>query len=294
MEGKLSFFCSTRNCLLRIRGGDERVPQIKGKEKQKSSLKHNGLKIKVTTRNEALFHSLQKGSLTVETAFVLSWFLFVMATVLFLFRILQLQYKVGEALDKAVAEAALLRESPENVENMVKLLFYKELVKQDCPTSMILLGSAGFYWNESEIDSEYLNMKIEYKIKMPRWILKNRKLEVIEASKCRRWNGVPGNGNRDVRKEWVYITPEGSVYHRSRECTHLKLSIESVLTGDTRGYRACIICAEGREILSLIYIAKEGACYHIKLNCRGLKRTIYMIPLAEKGGRSPCLRCGGK
>ncbi len=270
------------------------MPQIKRKENKKSSLKRSGLKIKAIIKTEALFHPLQQGSLTVEAALVLPLLLFALVTVLFLFRIMQLQYAVGEALDKAVAEAALLREGPEETENKVKLLFYGELMKQECPVSMIILGLGGFSWDESEVDQEYLSMKIKYIIKIPGWILKNGKFEAVESSRCRRWNGMPGAGEQGSEGQWVYITPEGSVYHKSRECTHLRLSIESVSAGESEGYRACIVCADGKERPSLLYITKEGDCYHIKLTCRGLKRTVYMVPLTKAEGRSPCLRCGGK
>lgn len=264
------------------------MPQIKGKECPKSSLKHNVLE------NGALLHSFQKGSLTVETALVLPWFLFAMVTVLFLFRVLQIQYMVGESLDKAVAETALLGEGiPKETENKVKLLFYAELKKQDCPFSMIALKIAGFSWNGSVVDESQIQMKVKYKIKMPGWILKNRMLEVTESSWCRRWTGMSGKGEEAGNEDWVYITPEGKVYHKSRECTYLKLSIQSAGVEKAARYRACEICTEGNKVPSRIYITEEGDCYHISISCRGLKRTIYMIPVKQAKGRSPCSRCGG-
>lgn len=265
------------------------MPQIKGKEYKNSSLKHNGLK------NGALFCFLSRGSLTVETALILPLFLFAMVTVLFLFRVLELQYVVGEALDKAVAEAALQRDAqPQKVENAVKLLFYKELAKENGQISMINLEWAGFSWEDSGTDETYIDMKVAYQIKLPGWILKDRMLAVTECSRSRRWTGMSGAGVNGSGGEWVYITPEGSVYHRSRDCTHLKLSIQSVAAGAAKNYRACELCAEGEEVTPLVYITKEGECYHTKLNCSGLKRTVYMIPLMQAEGRSPCSRCGGR
>lgn len=265
------------------------MPQIKRKESKKDSLKRNGLK------NGALLRSLQKGSLTVETALVLPWFLFAMVTVLYLFRVMQIQYMVGDALDKAVAETALVRETtPEKAENSVKLLFYKELVANQCPISMINLGMAGFIWDDSDKNEEYLNVEVNYQIKMPGWLLKSNMLQVTETSRCRRWTGIPGSGSNQSFGEWVYITPEGSVYHRSRECTHLKLSIHSVTAKAAEGYRPCELCAKGEKITAVVYITEEGECYHTKLNCSGLKRTIYMVPLTQVKRWSPCSRCGGK
>ena len=265
------------------------MPQIKRKENKYSSLKHNGLK------SGALFYSLRRGSLTVEAALVLPCFLFAMVTVLFLFRVMQLQYLMGEALDKAVAEAALLKEEePEEVENKVKLLFYQELLERKIPVSMIALGTAGISWEGSNVDGTYLHMKMAYQIKMPGWILRDRMLSVTECSRCRRWIGMAGLGESSGSGEWVYVTPEGNVYHKSRDCTHLKLSIQSVPAETAMEYRACERCAEGKKKTPFVYITEEGDCYHIKLNCSGLKRTVYMIPLIQAGGRIPCSRCGGR
>lgn len=266
------------------------MPQTTRKECKYGSLKQNGLK----NKDEALFSSLQQGSLTIEAAVLLPLFLFTMATVLLLFRVLQLQYMVGEALDKAVTEAALLREeTQEEVENTVKLLFYKNLAVQDSQISWINLGMKGFSWENSGSDEDYINMKVSYQIKMPGWMLRDNLLTVTECSKSRRWTGLPGNEESGSREEWVYITPSGSVYHKSRECTHLRLSVQVAEAEMAARYRACQLCAEGETLPSLIYITEEGDCYHIKLSCSGLKRTVYMIPLSQAEGRSPCSRCGG-
>lgn len=266
------------------------MPQIRRKDNHRNSLRRDGFK----GMAGALFRPLHRGSLTVEAALVLPLFLFVMVTVLFLFRVLQLQYMVGEALDKAVAEAALEQEATaEETENKVKLLFYGELVGQECPVSMIALQMAGFSWEGSVTEDSYIQMKVAYRIRMPGWILHNRWLPVTETSGCRRWTGRAGSGEKDKNADWVYVTPNGTVYHRSRECTHLKLSIQTVTADRAASYRACELCAEGKAIPPFIYITEEGECYHTQLKCSGLKRTVYMIPLREAGGRSPCLRCGG-
>lgn len=265
------------------------MPQIKGKEYKNSSLKHNGLK------NGALFCFLSRGSLTVETALVLPLFLFAMVTVLFLFRVSEIQYVVGEALDKAVAEAALQKELlPQEVENAVKQQFYKELAKENRQISMINLEWAGFSWENSGVDEAYINMEMTYQVKLPGWIWKGRRLAVTECSRSRRWTGMSGAGANGSCGEWVYITPEGSVYHRSRECTHLKLSIQSVAAKDAEGYRPCELCGKEKGETPFVYITQEGECYHSKLNCSGLKRTVYMVPLTQAEGRSPCSRCGGR
>lgn len=275
------------------------MPQIIRKENRKNSLKNNGLKIKNQRKNEALFHALRKGSLTVETALVLPLFLFAMVTVLFLFRVLQLQYLVGYALDRAVSETALLREeTPETVIVRTKILFYKELVETGAPVSLAVLGLGGFAWRDSTADERYLNMKIKYQVKLPGWLLGKRLLTVKETSTCRRWTGDAAGKSDGSGESWVYVTPGGIVYHRSRDCTHLKLSINAVfstrLSGDLKTYRKCERCIKKQKLPAIVYVAEKGECYHIRLDCSGLKRTIYMIRQSQAGGKSACMRCKGE
>lgn len=275
------------------------MPQIKGKDNRKNSLKNNGLKIKKQRHNEVLFHTLRKGSLTVETSLVLPLFLFAMVTVLYLFRVLQIQYLAGNALDRAVAETALLREeSPETVAARTKILFYKELVQSEAPLFVVVFGMGGFSWKGSEIDGRYLDMRVQYQIKIPGWMLGKRTLKVEETSRCRRWTGDNGDKTNGSIETWVYVTPSGKVYHKSRKCTHLKLSVKSIhskrLSGDMKKYRECERCVKKRGLPAKVYVAKEGECYHIRLDCSGLKRTLYMIRLSQTGSKTACLRCKGE
>lgn len=120
---------------------------------------------------------------------------------------------------------------------------------------------------------------------------------VTEKAVCREWIGFT---KLETEETYVYITPEGSVFHLTRECTHLKLSIERVTfvkacaSENVYGerYRECTLCDE--EFGFLVYITKEGNCYHSERNCSGLKRTVRQIPISEVDGRSCCIRCISK
>ena len=105
------------------------MPWITGKESGKISLRHPFRKEKsnrVSGPPKALFHAFLPGSLTVETALALPIFLFLMVTVLYLFRMMQVQYIVGNSLDAAVAEVSLMgRISEKEAENLMKASFYK-------------------------------------------------------------------------------------------------------------------------------------------------------------------------
>lgn len=118
--------------------------------------------------------------------------------------------------------------------------------------------------------------------------------KISSQAVCRAWIGYTKD---DTEETYVYITPEGSVYHLYSDCTHLKLSVRSTTMGIVgslkneygQAYRKCEVCS--LPFKNLIYITSEGDCYHSDRNCSGLKRTIRRVPLSEAGGRSLCMRC---
>ena len=115
----------------------------------------------------------------------------------------------------------------------------------------------------------------------------------------RLWTGY-SLGENEEEAEYVYITENGSVYHLTKSCTHLKLSIKSVDAKDLWDkrnnsggrYTACNKCCEEEEEVSTYYITATGDRYHMELSCSGLKRTIYMVTPEEVADWSLCGRCG--
>ncbi len=93
------------------------MPQTIRKEKKKISLRqYNPIKIinRKKSHNEALSYALLNGSLTLEAALILPLFLLGSAVILSLFLMMQVQYSVANALDRAVADTALLCRIGEN------------------------------------------------------------------------------------------------------------------------------------------------------------------------------------
>lgn len=291
------------------------MPHRKGKENVKISLRHNGF----TEKTEALFYTLLNGrflrkgrrkdggiarraslggSFTLEAALSLPIFLFAVGMLLYLFVVMQVQYVVGSALDQAVAETALLREDSESkVKNLAKAAFYKELVSQHCPISCIELGAAGFSWKNTEVDESQIQAQVTYQVSFPFGYFGKRRIKLSNYCKMRRWTGNQAGGATGKKQEWVYITPTDTVYHRTRSCTHLKLSIRSISSArlkEMKQYRACGHCVKGGKKGPVAYITEEGDCYHYAVNCSGLKRTVYMVPKEDANGRPACSRCGGR
>ena len=121
--------------------------------------------------------------------------------------------------------------------------------------------------------------------------------KIVESAVCRPWIGFTELENLET---YVYITPEGSVYHLFSDCTHLKLSIrQEPLLGIEKlrnlygeKYYRCELCREDFGIL--VYVTSEGNRYHGTRTCSGLKRTIRQVPMSQVMGRSKCLRCSGR
>lgn len=202
--------------------------------------------------------SLKNGSLTIEAALVVPFFLTIMLSFISFF----LQYaSAADAKMQAAAEAKKIGITWGNLSQsgQGEVVVYKcEKVKE--------------IWN--------LPFDVETK--------------VTEKAVCRAWIGFTGLNDEEI---YVYITPEGSVYHLYRDCTHLDLSIEMVSIEKARSvknqygekYRACELCDSVFGLM--VYITKEGNCYHSERNCSSLKRTIRQVPMSEVQGRVCCLRC---
>lgn len=279
------------------------MPQIIGKEKKKISLRqiiYTGKCKSGHLPREALFHVLlPKGAMTLEAALVLPLFLFAVSFFLSMFLMLQAQYIVGNALNRAAAETALLRErTPGEVETLTKAAFYKELASQNCPFSLIQGGIAGFSWKNTRVDESCIDIMVSYRIRFPVGLFGKRTMKVADTCRMHRWVGWREDGSGSFGEDWVFVTPTQSVYHVSRNCSHLKLSIKTMgvsgLKHDGISYAPCGHCTKGQAMGRTIYVTDEGDCYHYRMDCSGLKRTIYMIKKSEAGGKKPCSRCGGK
>ena len=231
------------------------------------SLKHvcspsNNYLIKYIRRCESSsLCTLKKGSLTIEAALLIPFFL----TILLAFFSLFLQYALAADLKmQAAAEAKKLG---------------------------IVTGYAS---TEDAGDlTIYKNAKLENLKIVP--FITNR--YITEKAVCRAWIGFT---ELETEETYVYITPQGSVYHLFGDCTHLSLSIQRVTYQKAvssqneygENYRECRRCKEPYGIL--VYITNEGDCYHSERTCSGLKRTVRQVTISEVQGRSCCIRCAGR
>lgn len=165
-------------------------------------------------------------------------------------------------------------------------------------------GMKGFSFLLSSYDTEtnIADVTVQYKVHFPLGLAIIKDFDITQKVKVRVFVGL-SNTTSDEEEgddDYVYIAETGTVYHESKECTHLKLSITKINRSSLNSQRntsggkfyACEICNPEDVKQEYYYITKQGNRYHSKTNCSGLKRTIKTIKRSEVGDRRPCTRCG--
>ncbi|MCM1282854.1 MAG: hypothetical protein NC180_00710 [Muribaculaceae bacterium] len=241
-----------------------------------------------------------KGSYTLEAAVILPLLAGFFTFLLFFFRVLQVQTGVQTALCYAGRKTACIASTTDSAPALyasAEACFLKEAEKYEVVDNYVAGGSRGVSLILSDFSGEYVNIEADYYIKLPINFFKIDKIAVSQGQRSRKWTGDREHGTEE---DYVYITEHGSVYHRSRDCHYLDLSIRAVdyaLIDNIRNksehkYYACSGCAEEKSGTGIVYITDYGVCWHTDLSCSGLKRTIYLVPLTEVGSRGPCSKCG--
>lgn len=161
----------------------------------------------------------------------------------------------------------------------------------------VTLGMNGLVFTEAHYDTEdgyiYLTVSYEYGADIPFFgILKHTKSESVRQ---KAYTGYMGDAYSDDAESYVYVTENASVYHTSRSCTHISLSISQVtgdkLTEEYGNLSACEYCTS--NYTGTIYVTEEGDRYHYSLSCPGLKRTVYRKKKSEVS-LPACERCGSE
>jgi len=151
----------------------------------------------------------------------------------------------------------------------------------------------------------------EYRIRMPFMPEVFSEMECRQSAVCRLYCGdrdylpkqKPGNEeNTEEEKDRTeyYVTPNGTVYHLSRECRYLKISVlhiekeklESLRNNSGGKYYSCRLCVHGKEAGETVYYTRGGSCYHATKDCSSLARTVLVKTEEEISGLPPCSVCG--
>lgn len=129
----------------------------------------------------------------------------------------------------------------------------------------------------------------------------------VNRSTCYMWVGYDGSGmgqGEQAEEKYVYVTPNGKVYHESRTCTYLAPSVSYVSDAELENarnesggiYQICDICAGNNTESNGYYITPYGEKYHVRRNCPGILHTVneWTLQKAIQNGRRPCSKCSAK
>lgn len=163
-------------------------------------------------------------------------------------------------------------------------------------------GAGGLQFWESEIfgSKDEIDIVVTYSVSPWSGVIGFPPFRMANRYYAHIWNGYGLDGEEEDTRI-VYITETGTVYHLTKSCTHLQLSVSLISAdevSDARNqyggkYHPCERCARG-SVPSVFYITDEGNRYHYDRECSGLKRTIYSISMEEavEEGYRACSRCG--
>lgn len=243
-----------------------------------------------------------KGSLTVEAAFVLPLFTCAVLVIAFFFRLMYLETSIQRAISDAAKDVAsygyllnrasaaaedkkneVLSNIPlgENIYNIITSyaddLALKAVVSgymdwEMLETTGVVDGFSGLDFSGSDLhdDNDCVYIKVNYTIKVPL----AGGFEGLSVTQCAAagifsgdiptYSGEEENGGGPT----VYVTQNGSVYHTSLLCTHLNLSISLVDMSEVPSLRNA-----------------NGAKYYACEYCVKRRQTLEQVYITTDGDR---------
>lgn len=257
-----------------------------------------------------------EASMTVEACFVLPFFLFAFLNIISIVELYRLQGNMSLAMHETVKQMAVYGyeykeikgEAPGLAESMGLTYLYAagkvrtKLGADYFDNAPIEGGVSSISWLRSSVmcADDCIDLIAEYRVTPPAAVVGYRKRILYNRMRTRAWTGYDNAGSdtgQNSSEEIVYITPDGEVYHKSKGCSYLRLSISGVdmsflqtqRNQDGEKYYPCENC--GKSCGNTVYITSYGNRYHSTLGCSKLKRTILAVPISETGGRGPCSKC---
>lgn len=269
-----------------------------------SGLKSDRLPHLMITSKESIFRPLlSRGSLAVEAALVLPLFLFFLMTLLSVLNLLNFNMILQQQLFQEGMYLSEISYDKGNYDVSKIEWDIRDALTTEADRIPVEGGLMGLDFSESNQDNpELTEIAVEYTAQLNFDYFNLFRRRFCQNVTFHNWIGYI-NGlecrNSEYGEEYVYITEDSEVYHKSRDCTHIRLSIVEVSSGDIGNLRnyygnkyvPCSHC-KAEPGNGTLYITREGNCYHNSLECSGLSRSVTAIPLSKVGNRRPCMRCG--
>lgn len=267
-------------------------------------------------------------SLTLEASIATPCFIFFLVTVIYIFKILDIQNFINSSLEEAARKTnlhaysisvfnSLSADSKNSILNepdykssvleksldtaLVKNFFLTDDVVNYLDNSYIVDGSHGlkFFLSEDGYFSDCLDFNISYRISLP--FIPEKLFSIYVNQRCyfKTFVGEDITDKTGGFTEYVYVTPTGTVYHTSPYCSYLSKSY-TVLSGssfddllkDTSAYKPCSNCARNTPIGSNCLMCPDSLVYHTDPSCHYLNASVYKVTYESIKNRMPlCSRC---
>ena len=261
-----------------------------------------------------------KGSMTVEASIVLPLFIIFFVNILTLFNIVKVSSDMTAALHQTGSEMSQmafdLRFSKgqdsagvlDGIAGAAGVFYAKAMVREqlgaELDKSCVNGGYDGVSYLMSRVllGNDIIDLVADYRVHPLIPIIGFKEFKVRSRYYGHAWTGYDisnGLGADETEEELVYVTQYGEVYHRSIDCSYLKIKVRSVdkndlvhLRNESGGkYYPCELCGS-RAGAGNVFITEYGDKYHASAGCSALTRKIYTIRLSEAGGRRACSHCG--
>lgn len=157
----------------------------------------------------------------------------------------------------------------------------------------------------SRVKGGWLELRAVYWPKIGNRLVPVRSRGITACAKvhlfCGRTEDETENETGD-KKQMVWVTENGSVYHTDSSCSHINLTIQVSSPGslawkrnqDGEKYKECEQCIGNGMAGEEVYYTKYGNRYHNSLSCKGLKRKIRLVAFEQAEGLPQCSKCAKK
>lgn len=204
---------------------------------------------------------------------------------------------IKEKVEKKISESVYLSEDlTGKLESEAEILYLSQRFASEIKNEVLkaqLCDIKSLRLNSSSIENNIVDMVVEYKMKIP-YI--NKYLSIAQRGRVREWTG------EDIAKSGaeVYITKNGNVYHKTRDCSHLIVrihkafysQIDELRNDKGEKYTRCLLCVKKKlHETTRVFIAEDGEKYHVDLKCSGIKRNLIAVDISQVGDRKLCSRC---
>lgn len=256
------------------------------------------MRLFLKNRKGTSFFARQKASLTIEAAVVIPITIGVLACILFLFRMIQVQVAIEECLmyvGRNLAVESCILDSEETMFLTAEMQLLDALDEHKLVEQYVRYGRYGVSLGKSKFEGENITLCAEYEMKLSVRFFEIDGIQMSSVNQFRKWKGSNAEGELF---EYVYVTESGRVYHQNLNCRVLDLSVSSIplfevkaIRGsDGQKYYPCELCLIQMDT-DVVFYTNYGTRYHGDISCSALKRTVKKILKTESGNKKACSFC---